>query len=141
MVDAKDMTERAGGAGTGTFWLACSCGYPRASMAMKAMALGSHATLSYLWIRSSQPHRITSRNLPMKKPITTEGHLRDAQCTGRIDAAIVRTTREMTLMITMPSVSFRCELTLANVCPPMMQFRIRNPCIEITFKTLGMIDP
>lgn len=48
IVDAKDKTERGVGAGTATDWLACSCGYPRASMAMKAITFGSHAMLSYL---------------------------------------------------------------------------------------------
>lgn len=54
---------------------------------------------------------------------------------------MLRTAREITLIITIPRVSFRCGLTLANVCPPMMQFKIRNPCIEKTLRTLGMIDP
>lgn len=78
----------------------------------------------------------------MKEPITKEGHLQSAQRTRRNECeGILRTTREITLMITIPSVSSRSELTLANVCPPMMQFRIKNPCIEKTFRTLGMMDP
>lgn len=54
IVDAKDRTELAVGAGTTTYWLACNCGYPRASMAMKAMTFGSHAMLSYLRTSFSQ---------------------------------------------------------------------------------------
>lgn len=142
IVDAKDRTERAVGAGTATYWFACSCGYPRASMAMKAMTFGSHAILSYLWASFSQLRDTTLKFSPMKEPITKESHLQSAQRTGQSECdRILRTAREITLMITIPSVSSRCELTLANVCPPMMQFRTRNPCIEKTFRTLGMMDP
>jgi hypothetical protein len=44
-------------------------------------------------------------------------------------------------MITIPTVSFKCPETLASAWPPIMQFRIRNPCIENTFSVLGIIDP
>lgn len=42
-------------------------------------------------------------------------------------------------MITMPSVSSRCDDTLASVCPPMIQFRIKKPCIENTFSAAGSL--
>lgn len=82
IVDAKDRTKLGVGVGTATDWLACSCGYPRASMAMKAMTFGSHAILSYLWSSFSQLHKATLKILPMKELITKEGHLRRAQRTG-----------------------------------------------------------
>lgn len=47
----------------------------------------------------------------------------------------------MTPMITMPRVSLRWSETLASVCPPMMQLRIKNPCMEKTVKALGIIEP
>ena len=86
IVDAKDRTNLGVGAGTATDWLACSSGYPRASMAMKAMTFGIHAMLSYLWSTFSQLHDATLKFLPMKEPITTEGHLQRAQRPGRMDA-------------------------------------------------------
>jgi hypothetical protein len=51
------------------------------------------------------------------------------------------TTNDTTLMITIPAVSFKRSETLASIWPPVIQFRIRNPCIENTFSILGMTDP
>jgi len=44
-------------------------------------------------------------------------------------------------MMTIPRVSLRRGDRLASVCPPTMQFKMRNPCMEKTFKTVGMIAP
>jgi hypothetical protein len=44
-------------------------------------------------------------------------------------------------MMTIPRVSYRRGDTLARVCPPMMQLRIKKPCKENTLKTLGMMAP
>lgn len=49
--------------------------------------------------------------------------------------------RDSTPMITIPSVSSRWEDALASVWPPMMQFRIKKPCIENTVKAPGIMDP
>jgi hypothetical protein len=78
---------------------------------------------------------------PVKKSITKKGYLLEGQHAQGVRRNLVRTTREMTLMITMPKVSSKCELTLARVCPPMMQFRIKKPCIENTLRAEGIIDP
>lgn len=74
IVDAKDRTIRAVGVGTTADWLACNWGYPRASMMMKTITFGSHAMLSYL-NKFSQLHHTALKSLPMKEPITKEGHL------------------------------------------------------------------
>ena len=141
-VDAKDRIERGVAAGTTTDWFACSCGYPTASMTMKATTFGSHAMLSYLWTSFSH---LDDTSVVV---LTNEGIDNQRRSPAKHSAywmngydRTLRTAREITLMITIPSVSFRCGLTLANVCPPMMQFRTRNPCIEKTFKALGMMDP
>jgi hypothetical protein len=51
------------------------------------------------------------------------------------------TTREMTPMITIPSVSSKLWEAAASACPPTIQFRMRNPWEEKTFKALGMMAP
>lgn len=44
-------------------------------------------------------------------------------------------------IMTIPRVSSRWLDTLERVCPPIMQFRMRKPCIENTFRALGIIEP
>ena len=59
-----------------------------------------------------------------------------------VEAVSIHTTREMIPIITMPNVSSRWPLeTLASVCPPTMQLRIKNPCILKTVNALGIIEP
>lgn len=42
--------------------------------------------------------------------------------------------------MTIPRVAFSVSgETAANVCPPTIQLRIRNPCIEKTFRRLGIM--
>jgi hypothetical protein len=62
-------------------------------------------------------------------------------CVRAFIQGIKRTRREMTPMITIPRVAFNLSDTAARVCPPTMQLRMRNPCIEKTFRMLGMTDP
>jgi hypothetical protein len=58
-----------------------------------------------------------------------------------VESPDLLTTNDRTLIITIPAVAFKWLETLASVWPPMIQFRIRNPCIEITLRMLGMTDP
>jgi hypothetical protein len=51
------------------------------------------------------------------------------------------TTREMTPMITIPSVSPKLWEAAASACPPMIEFRMRNPWEVKTFKALGIMAP
>ena len=54
----------------------------------------------------------------------------------------ILTTKEITPIMTIPNVSSKWPLdTLASVCPPTIQLRIKNPCMEKTVNGLGMIDP
>jgi hypothetical protein len=50
------------------------------------------------------------------------------------------TNMDITPMITIPNVALSLSGdTEAKVCPPTIQFRIKNPCIEKTFRRLGMM--
>lgn len=51
----------------------------------------------------------------------------------------MRTARDISPMMTMPRASLKWSETLARVCPPIIEFRIRKPCIENTFNAAGSI--
>lgn len=53
----------------------------------------------------------------------------------------IRTKREMTAMITIPTFQDRVSETAARVWPPMILFRTRNPWSVKTFRALGMMEP
>jgi hypothetical protein len=50
------------------------------------------------------------------------------------------TNMDITLIITIPNVALSLSGdTEAKVCPPTIQFKIKKPCIEKTFKRLGIM--
>ena len=59
-----------------------------------------------------------------------------------MDCGVSLTAREIKPIITIPRVSSRWPPeTLARVWPPIIQFKIRKPCMEKTVSALGMMAP